>query len=115
MQIKDGVADTPKVSGMTIPVGSAVMKTIEIRITGRVQKVGLRNCIRHIAGKLCIKGEVMNLPDGSVKIVASGDPLTLDKFSSMIYGCPRALIREMEICEIPFRSFADFSVVRPVE
>ncbi|MCQ8894764.1 MAG: acylphosphatase [Methanolinea sp.] len=91
------------------------MKTIEIRIAGRVQKVGLRNCIRHIAGKLCIRGEVMNLQDGTVRIVASGDPLTLDKFASMIYGCPRALIREMDISEVPFRSFSEFSIIRPNE
>jgi len=111
MKIKISVAGTPNVSHMISPGKPAGMKTIEIRITGRVQKVGLRNCIRNIAGKLCIKGEVMNLPDGSVKITASGDSLTLDKFASMIYGCPRALIREMEICEIPLRSFSDFSVV----
>ncbi|MEM2124446.1 MAG: acylphosphatase [Methanolinea sp.] len=109
------MADTP---GIT-PVGASWeptrSKTIEVRIAGRVQKVGLRNCVRHIAGKLNIRGEVMNLPDGTVKITASGDPLTLDKFVSMIYGCPRAHIRDMEICEVPFRSFPDFSVVYPAE
>ncbi|HQC13210.1 MAG TPA: acylphosphatase, partial [Methanoregulaceae archaeon] len=49
------------------------MKTIEIRISGRVQKVGFRNCIRRIAVKLSVRGEVMNLPDGTVRVYASGD------------------------------------------
>jgi len=115
IQITDRVADTREILRAVSREEMGGMKTIEIRLTGRVQRVGLRNCVRQIAGKLCIRGEVMNLPDGSVRITASGDTLTLDKFASMIYGCPRAHIREMEICEIPFRSFPDFSVVRPAE
>ena len=86
------------------------MKTIEIRISGKVQKVGMRNCIRRIAVKLSIKGEVMNLPDGSVKVYASGDQMLLDKFVSMIYGCPRAIIRDLKIQDHEPLAFEDFSV-----
>ncbi len=91
------------------------MKTVEIRISGRVQKVGMRNCVRHIAGKLIIRGEVMNMPDGTVKIRATGDPIILDKFVSMLYGCPRALIRDIEIMDIQYTPFSDFAVVRAEE
>lgn len=86
------------------------MKTIEIRITGKVQKVGMRNCIRRIAVKLSVKGEVMNLPDGTVKAYASGDQMLLDKFVSMIYGCPRAVIRDLKIQDHEPLAFEDFSV-----
>jgi acylphosphatase len=89
------------------------MKTIQVRISGKVQKVGFRSCIRRIAGKLNIRGEVMNLADGSVQVVASGDQIILEKFISMIYGCPRAVIRDMEITEHEFCSFEAFSIIRP--
>jgi acylphosphatase len=55
----------------------------------------------------------MNLPDGSVQVVASGDQIILEKFVSMIYGCPRAVIRDMEITEREYCAFEVFSVVRP--
>ena len=87
-------------------------KTIEIRISGRVQKVGLRNCIRRIAAKLNVHGEVMNLPDGTVRAVASGDPVLLEKFLSMIYGCPRALIRDVEVRDHEPATYDDFIIRR---
>jgi acylphosphatase len=87
-------------------------KTIDIRISGRVQKVGLRNCIRRIAAKLNVRGEVMNLPDGTVKAVATADPIILEKFLSMIYGCPRALIRDVEVQDHEPTAFDDFTIRR---
>jgi acylphosphatase len=88
-------------------------KTIEIRVSGRVQRVGLRNCIRTIAGKLNIRGEVMNLPDGTVRVVATADPILLEKFVSMIYGCPRALIREITVVDTRIQQFTGFFVRKP--
>ena len=70
----------------------------------------MRNCIRRIAVKLSVKGEVMNLPDGTVKAYASGDQMLLDKFVSMIYGCPRAIIRDLKIQDHEPLAFEDFSV-----
>jgi acylphosphatase len=87
-------------------------KTIEIRISGKVQRVGMRNCIRMLAGKLSIKGEVMNLPDGSVMAYATGDPILLEKFISMIYSCPRAVIRDLEVRECSLLAFPDFVITR---
>lgn len=88
-------------------------KTIEIRISGRVQRVGMRNCIRAIASKLNIRGEVMNQPDGTVRVLATADPILLEKFVSMIYGCPRAVIRELEITDCRLQQFSGFLVRRP--
>jgi acylphosphatase len=88
-------------------------KTIEIRISGRVQRVGMRNCIRTIASKLNIRGEVMNQPDGTVRVVATADPILLEKFVSMIYGCPRAVVREIEISDYRLQQFSGFLVKRP--
>ena len=89
------------------------MQTMEIHVQGKVQKVGFRSCVRRIAQKLCIRGEVMNLTDGSVRIVATGEKIVLDKFVSMVYGCPRAVIRDMKTTDIDFREFDDFTVKKP--
>jgi acylphosphatase len=89
-----------------------MMKTIEIFISGRVQKVGFRACIRRVASDLCITGTVTNLPDGRVQIFATGESMILEKFVSMIYGCPRAVIREVQVVEIPMRAFESFSIVK---
>lgn len=88
------------------------VKTIEIRISGKVQRVGMRNCIRILAGRLNIMGEVMNLPDGTVLALATGDPILLEKFVSMIYSCPRAVIRDLEIHDHNLILFHDFLVKR---
>lgn len=89
-----------------------MMKTVEIYISGRVQKVGFRACIRRIASDLNVAGTVVNLADGRVLIYATGELMILEKFVSMIYSCPRAVIREVRITEIPFREFEGFSIVK---
>lgn len=91
------------------------MKTIEITITGRVQKVGFRACIRKIAADLSVTGRVWNLPDGHVQVFATADTIILEKFVSMLYGCPRAVIRDLRVSEIPLRSFEDFSIIKKPE
>lgn len=88
------------------------MRTLELFISGRVQGVGFRACIRRIATNLGVCGEVMNLPDGRVRIVATGESVLLDKFISMLYGCPRALIRELSQRERPLTAYQEFSIVR---
>lgn len=88
------------------------MKTIEIFISGRVQKVGFRACIRRIATDLKVSGTVMNLPDGRVHIYATGELMILEKFVSMIYGCPSAVIRDLRQSEIQLKIFEDFSIIK---
>jgi len=88
------------------------VKTIEIRISGRVQGVGFRACIKRIATNLGVGGEAMNLPDGRVLITATGEPVILDKFVSMLYGCPRVVIRDLSQKEIPFAGYPEFTIQR---
>jgi acylphosphatase len=89
-----------------------MMRTIEIFISGRVQKVGFRACVRRIATDLKVSGTVMNLPDGRVHIYATGELMILEKFVSMVYGCPRAVIRDLRQSEIPLKVFDDFSIIK---
>jgi len=59
-----------------------------------------------------INGTVMNLPVGRVQIVASGEPMILEKFLSMLYGCPRALIQDIVATEINFQQFDGFFIIK---
>ncbi len=88
------------------------MKTIELFISGRVQKVGFRACVKKIASDLHVTGTVINLPDGRVQIYATADEMILEKFISMVYGCPRAVIREIRSADIPVKSYDDFSIIK---
>jgi acylphosphatase len=88
------------------------MKTVEIFISGRVQKVGFRACVRKIASDMNVAGTVGNLSDGRVHIFATGEPIILEKFISMIYGCPRAVIRDVRVQEISHKSFNEFSIIK---
>jgi acylphosphatase len=86
--------------------------TIEIEISGHVQNVGFRACVRKIATHLGVSGEVMNLKSGSVLITASGEAVVLEKFISMLYGCPRAVIRGITTNEVEPGEFSGFMVKR---
>ena len=88
------------------------MKTVEITITGRVQKVGFRACVRKIAADLSVTGTVFNLPDGRVQVYATAEPIILEKFISTLYGCPRAVIRDVKIAEVPSRVIEGFSILK---
>lgn len=88
------------------------MKTLEILISGRVQRVGFRACVRRIATDLNVTGNVMNLADGKVQIFATADPMILDKFISMLYSCPRAAVRDVKTNDIALRIFEDFSIIK---
>ncbi len=88
------------------------MKTVEILIAGRVQGVGFRVCVKRIADSLIVSGEVMNLADGRVRVFATNEEAILGKFVSMLYDCPRAIVREVRVAEIGFRSFPEFTIRR---
>jgi acylphosphatase len=88
------------------------VKTFEIIVSGRVQRVGFRACIRRIAMNVGITGEAMNMSDGKVKIIATGELPLLEKFVSMLYGCTRVVIRDMQIQDREIQFFQDFSIIR---
>jgi len=56
------------------------VKRVRIIVRGKVQKVGYRTKVKNIAGELGVKGEVSNLPEGAVEIIAEGEKHVLDKF-----------------------------------
>jgi acylphosphatase len=43
-------------------------------VSGRVQGVGFRNYVEHVAGKIGVSGYVRNRRDGRVEVFAMGSP-----------------------------------------
>jgi acylphosphatase len=91
------------------------MLEMTLLITGKVQKVGFRYSVISFVktNKLNIVGEVRNLPDGSVQVIAQGDIESLkDLHRFCTKGPPKAEVREVsqEINPIAQKKFSDFNV-----
>lgn len=68
-----------------------------LHVTGRVQGVGFRATTRHLASGFAVRGYVRNLPDGSVEVVAEGEPGELDRFREAIAREFRPNIRALAV------------------
>ncbi|HOT94498.1 MAG TPA: acylphosphatase [Methanoregulaceae archaeon] len=88
------------------------MRAFVLTVSGRVQGVGFRACVKRIADSLAITGEVLNLADGRVRIVAVAEEMILEKFISMLYGCPRAIVRDVRGETVESDPYSDFQVRR---
>ena len=58
----------------------------EAVVRGTVQGVGFRRCVRKWARALDLDGWVRNEPDGTVRLVAEGDPAALDRLARLLWG-----------------------------
>lgn len=56
------------------------MKRVTAYITGNVQREGYRGRVVNVAEAFGLKGNVQNLKDGRVKIIAEGDEADLERF-----------------------------------
>jgi len=54
----------------------------------------------------------MNMPGGKVQVYATGEPMVLEKFVSMLYGCPRAVVRDISTTDVSLKQFDDFSIIK---
>ena len=76
------------------------MNHVHLVIHGRVQGVGFRAFVSHRAREHGVRGEVRNLPDGAVEVVAEGDPETLGAFVAQVREGPaHARIESVELRE----------------
>ncbi|MGH7112873.1 MAG: acylphosphatase [Stellaceae bacterium] len=91
------------------------MKTIRLRITGRVQGVGYRAWVIETARSFGLRGWVRNRADGSVEILATGAEEVL---AVLIEACGRgpasARVSEVAIAEDREEGDVGF-VARPTE
>jgi acylphosphatase len=71
-------------------------------IRGEVQGVGFRWAVQRKAGELGLTGYAENLPDGSVRVEAEGDPDRLDQLESFLHQGPRwAEVRAVDAERVP--------------
>ncbi|MGO8669967.1 MAG: acylphosphatase [Capsulimonadaceae bacterium] len=86
---------------------------VQVLVSGRVQGVGYRYFVEHVARQLDLRGHVRNRADGSVEAVAEGSREDLDQFVDQLRRGPHA----SEVTDLTAAwsmasgEFADFSVV----
>lgn len=90
-----------------------MLQTISITVKGKVQGVFYRQTTHEKAIALGISGTVRNLPDRSVKIIATGTKEQLDKLTAWCrQGPSRAEVIDIICYEETLRSFPDFRIVK---
>jgi acylphosphatase len=89
------------------------VKTIRIKIEGRVQGVFYRQSAQEKALGLDIKGTVRNCDDDTVEIVATGTAEQLDKFVEWCWRGPsKAKVINVTTQELSLQQFNYFSIIR---
>lgn len=92
--------------------GLTQRQRLEARVHGRVQGVGFRWFVRRQATGLGLTGWVANEPDGSVRVVAEGEPAALQKLAGMLWRGPDgAAVERVDVARLPAGdSFAGFEI-----
>jgi acylphosphatase len=91
------------------------MLQMTLIIKGKVQRVGFRYSVVDFVAtqKLPIVGQVRNMPDGSVHVVAQGDIEALKELHRFCTkGPPRAEVREVseDLIQINKQDFSEFLI-----
>ena len=82
-------------------------------MSGKVQGVWYRQGTKDKAQELGITGTVQNLPDGSVRIMATGTPNQLESLVSWCRtGPPRAKVLSVETTDAEPQVFESFTILR---
>jgi acylphosphatase len=90
-----------------------MQQTISITVKGIVQGVYYRQRTKETALKSGITGEVKNMPDGNVHIVATGTQEQLDEFVKWCHKGPdTAVVSDVIVKDVPLQSFSSFRIVR---
>ncbi len=89
------------------------MPTWELIVHGRVQGVGFRWFAQHCAVQCGINGYAQNLPDGTVKIIASGANQEFSDFCRLISrGNRHAVVHNLDISPVDHAEFYDDFEIR---
>jgi acylphosphatase len=76
------------------------LRTVQLRITGRVQGVGFREALREEAARLGLTGWVRNRADGSVEALAQGSQEALAALLAWAHRGPPAA-RVERVSQVP--------------
>ena len=90
-----------------------MIKTLKIKVSGKVQGVYFRASTKEIADQLGIVGFVENLPEGAVYIEAQGEELALSKLVEWCHRGPtRAEVAAVDVEETEPGAYRSFEVQR---
>lgn len=86
------------------------MSCLRCRVSGRVQGVWFRGSTRREALALGLTGQAVNLPDGSVEVLACGDDHALAQLKSWLWqGPPAARVDDVTCERFEIRPPSDFT------
>ena len=89
------------------------MITKRILVKGMVQGVNFRNQAKSLADELLIKGQIRNLSNGEVEIIATAEDGIIQQFIDWCYEGPtHAKVEKVQVEDESLRWFDDFSIVR---
>jgi len=89
------------------------METVarNVIFTGRVQGVGFRYTVCHIASNLPITGYVRNMPGGAVEALFQGTEKDIQTCIDKIKDCLGQYIRDIDISPVvPATDYTDFDI-----
>jgi acylphosphatase len=100
------------VSDVKIDDGRIPLQRVNICYSGRVQGVGFRATVLDISRNFGVVGYVRNMLDGSVEMLAEGEPDQLQDFCSAIQRrLDRYIVSENAAwSDVEKHSFPDFSI-----
>ncbi|MDW8042692.1 MAG: acylphosphatase [Nitrososphaerota archaeon] len=89
------------------------MRAYQVRVTGRVQRVGYRRHVLEAAQELGLAGFVRNEEDGSVSVFVQGEEKSVEEFLERIRSPPPpALVRDLSVKERrPRKGLKSFRVI----
>jgi acylphosphatase len=91
-----------------------MLKAFQVRVYGRVQRVGYRGFVLDSAQELGLSGYVKNERDGSVTVFAQGDEAILEKFIDMLKSPPPpAYVKSIDVKEAKPRQAMKYFTIRP--
>ncbi len=87
---------------------------IQCVVTGKVQGVGFRDYAQNAAAELMLTGYIKNNPDGSVSVVAQGEPESLRLFVEHLHeGSVLAVVAGVAVeWGTAVMLYNDFSIAR---
>ena len=77
------------------------LRTVHVLVEGTVQGVGFRYHCAHTAQELGVVGQVRNLPDGDVEVMAQGESEAVARLISWLERGPRwASVRTITVTDL---------------
>ncbi len=88
------------------------MKAKQIIVHGKVQGVGFRYFVQHVAEKLGLTGNVRNCPDSTVEILVEGNAEDIERLIEEVrQGPPLSWVHRVDAVDIPVkRTYGSFLI-----